>query len=168
MNTKEHFILLTKAELPATLNCMRSVPADQDGYAPNSKSRTAKRIVGHLIGHPLDLIDGIEHGKFDHRNESEFESYEAAAAGFEADTNRLLTMVDAVDEKTWDEKQVDFYMYGNKLFTRSLRDMCYDFHADLLHHRGQLSTYYRSMGVRNPVIYGMTAEVVEEMMAAKS
>ena len=36
---------------------------------------------------------------------------------------------------------------------------------DIIHHRGQLSTYYRQMGVRNPSIYGPTAEDIEPMMA---
>ena len=36
---------------------------------------------------------------------------------------------------------------------------------DIIHHRGQLSTYYRHMGVRNPNIYGPTAEDMEEMKA---
>jgi uncharacterized damage-inducible protein DinB len=36
---------------------------------------------------------------------------------------------------------------------------------DLIHHRGQLSTYYRPMGAAQPAIYGPTAEMVEQMMA---
>jgi uncharacterized damage-inducible protein DinB len=44
--------------------------------------------------------------------------------------------------------------------------MFWGFLFDTVHHRGQLSTYYRQMGVRNPSIYGPTAETIEEMMAA--
>jgi uncharacterized damage-inducible protein DinB len=168
MNTKEHFIILTKAELPATVTAMRAVPPENDSYTPNPKTRSARMLVSHLIGHPLDLIEGIETGEFNHRNQSEFTSYDEAASQYEADTNRLIAMIEATDEKTWDEKPVDFILYGTKIFTRSLRDMCFDFHADTLHHRGQLSTYYRPMGVKNPVIYGTTKEVEEEMMASKS
>ena len=39
---------------------------------------------------------------------------------------------------------------------------------DIIHHRGQLSTYYRTMGVRNPQIYGPTAEDMEAMLAGKN
>ncbi len=168
MQTKEHFIILTKAELPATVTAMRAIPVEKDSYSPSPKTRSARMIVSHLIGHPLDLIEGIEKGAFHHRNQSEFMSYDDAASQYEADTNKLLAMIEATDEKTWDEKPVDFYLYGSKIFTRSLRDMCYDFHADTLHHRGQLSTYYRPMGVKNPVIYGTTKEKEEEMMAANA
>lgn len=167
MQTKDYFIALTNEELPALLNCIRSIPADNDTYAPDAKARSARRIVAHLIGHPDDLIQGISEGRIDHRNETEFATYEEAAATIEAQTKRLLAMIEQLDEKTWDEQPVDFYVWGNKLYTRSLRDMCYHHHSDMLHHRGQLSTYYRSMGVRNPVIYGATAETIEEMMAAK-
>ncbi len=41
------------------------------------------------------------------------------------------------------------------------------FMFDIIHHRGQLSTYYRHMGVRNPQIYGPTAEDMEAMMAVR-
>ncbi|MEP7235578.1 MAG: DinB family protein [Ignavibacteriota bacterium] len=165
MQTKEYFIQLTKAELPATLAAMRAVPAENDSYSPSPKTRSARMIVSHLIGHPLDLIEGIESGSFNHRNQSEFTSYDEAALQYEADTNKFLGMIEATDEKTWDEKPIDFHLYGSKIFSRSLRDMCFDFHADTLHHRGQLSTYYRPMGVKNPVIYGTTKELEEERMA---
>ena len=36
---------------------------------------------------------------------------------------------------------------------------------DTVHHRGQLTTYYRPMGMPNPSIYGPTAETMEQMMA---
>ncbi len=167
MQTKEYFIKLTKRELVATTAAMRAIPPEKDSYSPNPKTRSARMIISHLIGHPLDLIEGMETGAFNHRNQSEFTSYEDAASQYEADTNKLIGMIEATDEKTWDEKQVDFNLYGSKLFTATLRDMCFDFHADTLHHRGQLSTYFRPMGVKNPVIYGTTKEVEEDMMAAR-
>ncbi|MEI8135354.1 MAG: DinB family protein [bacterium] len=166
MQTKEYFIQLTRNELAGTLRAIRAVPTESDSYAPDQKARTARKIVGHIIGHPLDLIEGIETGVINHRNQSEFGTYEEAATSFETDTNRLIEMVGALDEKTWDEKQADFAIGGMTLYAKSLRDHCYTLHADTIHHRGQLSTYYRSMGVRNPVIYGATAETAEDRAAA--
>lgn len=168
MNTKDYFIQLTQEELPATLNCFRAIPSESDSYAPNPKNRTARRIVSHIIGHPLDLIEGLETGALNHRNETEFADYNAAANQYESDTKRLVEMLKNIDEATWDEKPVDFNLYGMKLYTKSLRDVCYQMHSDTIHHRGQLSTYYRQMGVPNPVIYGATAETVEKMMAAQT
>lgn len=167
MQTKELFIKLTKRELPATVAAMRAIPSEKDSYSPDPKTRSARMIVSHLIGHSLDLIEGLETGTINHRNQSEFTSYDDAASQYEADTNRLVGMIEAIDEKTWDEKPVDLHLYGAKLYTAPLRDMCFDLHADTLHHRGQLSTYYRPMGVKNPVIYGTTKELEEERMAAK-
>ncbi len=165
MTTREYFIQLTKEELPATLNCIRSVPPDNDSYAPNPKSRSARRIVSHIIGHSADLIEGIETGVINHRNELEFTDYNAAADIYEKETNHLLELIEKMDDKTWEEKQADFNVFGMKLYTKNIRDNCYHLHHDVLHHRGQLSTYYRSMGVANPVIYGATAETLEAMMA---
>ena len=63
---------------------------------------------------------------------------------------------------------VEFQLNGNKLFAYPMSAMFWMFMFDIIHHRGQLSTYYRHMGVRNPSIYGPTAEDMEEMMAAKN
>ena len=166
MHTKDYFIHLTKEELPATLACIRAVPSENDSYTPNAKARSARRLVAHIIGHPADLIEAIETGAIQHRNEMEFSDYESAATLYEADTNRLVELVKTVDENTWDEKMIDFYVGGRKLYARTLRDISYRHHSDVLHHRGQLSTYYRQMGVPNPVIYGATAETVEARRAA--
>lgn len=165
MQTKEYFIELTKQELPATVTAIRAVPPDQDSYTPNPKTRSARRLVSHIIGHPLDIIEGIETGSIQHRNESEFSNYDTAADAYEQDTLRMIDMISELDEQTWDEKPVDFYVFGHKLYTKSLRDLTYRHHSDILHHRGQLSTYYRPMGVRNPVIYGATAETLEDRAA---
>jgi uncharacterized damage-inducible protein DinB len=49
-----------------------------------------------------------------------------------------------------------------------MRDMCWQLFFDVIHHRGQLSVYFRPMGIPNPSIYGPTAEMVEAMMAQRT
>lgn len=49
-----------------------------------------------------------------------------------------------------------------------MSNMYWMFMFDIIHHHGQLSNYYRHMGVRNPQIYGPTAEYMEAMGATKN
>lgn len=97
-----------------------------------------------------------------------YNSIEEAATYFEKYATRLVEKLQATDETTWNEKFVEFYLDGNKLFAYPMRDMFWMMMFDIIHHRGQLSTYYRQMGVRNPSIYGPTAEDMETMMASKN
>jgi len=80
----------------------------------------------------------------------------------------LVEKLHATDDATWDEKIVEFYLDGTKLFSYPMSSMFWMMMFDIIHHRGQLSTYYRNMGVRNPQIYGPTAEDMEAMMAGKN
>ena len=92
-----------------------------------------------------------------------FSSKEEAAAFFEKYADLLVEKLDSVDEKKWEEQIIDFQFDGNSLFAYPMSNTFWMFMFDIIHHRGQLSTYYRSMGVRNPQIYGPAAEDMEEM-----
>jgi uncharacterized damage-inducible protein DinB len=44
------------------------------------------------------------------------------------------------------------------VFSASGYDQAWGFFFDMIHHRGQLSTYLRPMGSTGPPIYGPTAD----------
>jgi uncharacterized damage-inducible protein DinB len=120
------------------------------------------------VSHVEDLIEGIESGVINHRVMTDYPSAEIAAEVFKNETGRLVTLLDAVDDQTWEEKIIPMNVMGNKLFEYPLGKMCWTFLFDIIHHRGQLSTYYRPMGAMQPNIYGPAAEMVEAMMAKMS
>lgn len=78
---------------------------------------------------------------------------------------KALLLADKLDEKTWNEQIVPLKIFDNTIGEYPLSATCWMFMHDIIHHRGQLSTYYRPMGITQPSIYGPTAEMVEEMMA---
>ena len=169
MTNKEFFQQCWKSEVTPTMTALKALPsADKLGYKPAEKNRTAKQLVDHFVSHVEDLIEGIETGTINHRVMADFSSIEEATAVFEKGTDKLLSLLNTVDDKTWDEKIVPMNVLGNKLFEYPLGTMCWMFMFDLIHHRGQLSTYYRPMGATQPNIYGPTAEMVESMMAKMS
>ena len=57
---------------------------------------------------------------------------------------------------------VPFSFEGNVIMTETGIESAWTFLLDIIHHRGQLSTYLRAMGSTVPQIYGPSAD--EPMM----
>ena len=166
MNNKEFFQQCWKSELEPTLIALRALPsADKLGYKPAEKNRTAKQLVDHFVSHVEDLVEAVETGVLNHRVMADYPTTENAIDVFEKETARLMSLLDTVDETTWNEKEIPMLIFGNSFGQQPLGKTCWMFLFDLIHHRGQLSTYYRPMGATQPAIYGPTAEMVEAMMA---
>ena len=166
MNNKEFFQQCWKAEVAPTLTALKALPsADKLGYKPAEKNRTAKQLVDHFVSHVEDLVEAVETGVLNHRVMADYPSTENAIEVFEKETDKLMSLLDKVDETTWDKKMVPMLVMGNKFGETTLGATCWMFLFDLVHHRGQISTYYRPMGAAQPAIYGPTAEMVEEMMS---
>jgi len=166
MTNKEFFQQCWKAEVTPTLTALKALPsADKLSYKPAEKNRTAKQLVDHFVSHVEDLIEAVETGIINHRVMADYPTTENAIDVFVKETDRLIALIDGVDDKTWEGKTVPMLIFGNKAFEQPLGQMCWSFLFDIIHHRGQLSTYYRPMGAAQPAIYGPTAEMVEAMMA---
>lgn len=165
MTNKEYFIYRWNYELPITENAFQSVPANGWEYKPHPKTRCAREIVEHLVGHPQDLIEAIDTGVINHRNMTPYKSLDDIITSYKNDTALLIKKLETVNVEKWDKSDIPFFVFGMHLYNLPLRDHCYQLLFDTVHHRGQLSTYYRPNGVDNPVIYGATAETVEKMMA---
>lgn len=146
------------------LNALLPV-ADKLDYKPAEKNRTAKQLVDHFVSHVLDLNEGVETGVINHRLGQSYASIPEAIQTFEQGTDRLMELLDKTDDATWESQAVPLMIFGNKAGEYTLSQTCWMFMLDIIHHRGQLSTYYRPMGAVQPPIYGPTAEMVEEMMA---
>jgi len=166
MTSKEHFLKTWQDEAAKTIIALKALPTDKLDYRPHPKTRSAKEIVDHIVPHTSEVIEALETGTLNYVTDATFATVDDAIKSFEADNAKFEAAVNKVDEKTWDEKIVPMVVHGKTVWEAPMRDMCWSFLHDTIHHRGQLSTYYRPMGVRNPSIYGPTAEMMEEQMAA--
>jgi uncharacterized damage-inducible protein DinB len=166
MTNKEFFQQCWRAEVEPTLIALKALPsAEKLDYKPAEKNRTAKELVDHFVSHVEDLVEAAETGVLNHRVMASYATIDDAINIFEKETVNLMSLLDAVDDKTWDEKKVPMLIFGNNVGEHTLGATCWMFLFDLVHHRGQLSTYYRPMGVMQPAIYGPTAEMTEQMAA---
>lgn len=169
MTNKDFFIQTWQSEMKRTLGAVNGLPKDMDklNYRCNEKSRSAAEIIGHILPHAEAMSNSTGSFILAEKANKEFASTAEAAAYFENHATQLVENLQAIDEKTWEEQVVEFTLNGNKIFAFPMSAMFWTFMFDIIHHRGQLSTYYRSMGVRNPPIYGPTAEDMEALTAAQ-
>ncbi|MEO8721254.1 MAG: DinB family protein [Ginsengibacter sp.] len=167
MTNKEFFIQTWQAELPKTLGAVNALPKDMDKlhYRCHEKSRSAEQLIGHIISHAESLNHAIKTFINDEVSDRKFSSVAEAADSFEKNATEVSETLKAIDEKIWEEQIVEFKVDGNKLFAYPMNAIFWTVMHDIIHHRGQLSTYYRHMGVRNPNIYGPTAEDMEVLMS---
>lgn len=168
MTNKEFFMQTWQSEMNRTLSAVKGLPADMSklNYKCDEKSRSAADIIGHILPHAEALSIATKTFIATEQSGKQFNSVEGAAAYFEKYATQLLENLKTTDDATWDEKIVAYQINGNKIFEYPMSAIFWMFMFDIIHHRGQLSTYYRHMGVRNPQIYGPTAEDMEAMMAA--
>jgi uncharacterized damage-inducible protein DinB len=170
MTNKEFFIQTWLSELKKTAGAVRALPADSSklSYRCNAKARSAAEIIGHMLPHAESICNATERFIAAEVTGKTFNTVEDAALYFEKYAMLLVEKLQATDDITWNEKIVEFYLDGMRLFSYPMGSMFWMMMFDIIHHRGQLSTYFRNMGVRNPQIYGPTAEDKEAMMADKN
>jgi len=150
-----------KNEHPLTKRVIEAVPADKGDYRPDPISRTAFELAWHIASAENRFLDAVASGQFDFsggRPEWVRHSLDVAkwyAENFATNIQRL--------EKLSDEqllKVVDFR--GIRQWPAVLYLQSGLHHT--IHHRGQLSTYMRPMGVKVPSIYGQS---YDDAQAAK-
>jgi len=170
MTNKDFFVETWQAEMKRTAGAVRALPTDMTklSYKCDEKARSAAEIIGHMLPHAEAICNATDSFIATEETGKTYNSIEDAATYFEKYATLLIEKLQATDDTTWNEKIVEFHLNGNKLFAYPMSNMFWMFMFDIIHHRGQLSTYYRHMGVRNPPIYGPTAEDMEAMAAANN
>lgn len=171
MTNKEFFIETWKSEMGSTLSAINGLPSDMSKlrYQHDEKAKKATELLSHCLGHAEVMNNAIDTFIADERSATRpFSSKEDIASYFESNAAAVAEKLAAVDDAVWDTQAVSFRFDGHELFSYPMGSTFWMLMFDIIHHRGQLSTYYRHMGVRNPQIYGPTAEDIEEMNSGKS
>ena len=153
-----------KHEHPLTKRIIEAIPVDKGDYRPGPVSRSAFELAWHIASAENRFLDAVASGEFNFntarpewiRNSSDVAKW--YAENFEANIKRL--------EKLSDEqllKIVDFR--GIRQWPAVLYLQSGLHHT--IHHRGQLSTYMRPMGVKVPSIYGQSYDDAQAAAAKK-
>ncbi len=175
MTNKEFFINTWERESGVTTKAFRSLPNDiaRLNTKHHPKFRSPWEIVNHIGPHAKELYQGITEGKIDLVNEGQFDlngpgiykDVETAAKSTEEYSKKLIDALKKIDDNTWMTKKIPAYWGTMKIMEEPLMQICWMMLLDTVHHRGQLTSYYRLVGAVQPDLYGPTAEMEEAMMA---
>ena len=126
-------------------------------YRPDPKARSAREIIGHLIGHNQDMIELIDDGVIHHRNQVSFDSVDDGVALLDSTFADVIDKLGTIDEATW--MSTSTFFAGDQAIMEAPRmQLAWVLFLDSIHHRGQLSTHLRPMGSSVPAIYGPSAD----------
>jgi uncharacterized damage-inducible protein DinB len=138
-------------ESKTTRKVLARIPEGSD-YRPDPRSRTAREIAWQIVCEEKMIIEALENGKAEWApppmpaTMSEvLAEYENQSAGMEGRWRRLPA-------ERW-AGQLEFFGQN-----RPASPMAWSFLFDIVHHRGQLTTYLRPMGSTVPQIYGPSAD----------
>ncbi len=151
MDEKALFTGFWTREAKTTRNVLARIPEDSD-YRPDPKSRTAKDIAWQIVCEEKMIIDGVENGTAEWAPPPMPATMAEIVAAYEAGSADAIARWNALPAERWNG-ELDFF--GGK---HSASQMAWGFLFDIVHHRGQISTYLRPMGSTVPQIYGPSGD----------
>ena len=151
MDEKALFTGFWTNESRTTRKVLSRIPEGSD-YRPDPKSRTAQEIAWQIVAEEKMIIEALETGNVEWSPppmpatmREVLEAYERQADGMEARWQ-------ALPAERWEGK-LDFF--GTE---RPASPMAWSFLFDIVHHRGQITTYLRPMGSKVPQVYGPSGD----------
>ena len=146
MDDRSLFTTFWTNESTTTRKVLARIPEGSD-YRPDPKSRTAREIAWQIVCEEKMLIEALESGKAEWAPlplpatmKEVLEAYERQSAG-------MAERWSALPAARWDGT-LEFF--GSQ---RPASPMAWGFLFDIVHHRGQITTYLRPMGSTVPQLY---------------
>ena len=156
MDDKALFLKFWDKEAAATRKVIARIP-EGSTYKPDPKSRTAREIAWLIVREETILANGFERGVLEWEEVPAPSTIKDILAAYDHLHEHLLKRLQAVGESRWQGK-IPFTFGGQEIMNETGSDNAWGFLLDIIHHRGQLSTYLRPMGSTVPQIYGPSAD----------
>jgi uncharacterized damage-inducible protein DinB len=138
-------------ESKTTRNVIARIP-EGSTYRPDPKSRTAREIAWQIVCEEKMIIDALETGTVEWKPAAAPPTMNEMLAAYEQQSADVVRRLKALSADRW-SGQLDFF--GGR---RPAAPMAWSFLFDIVHHRGQITTYLRAMGSTVPQIYGPSAD----------
>ena len=157
MTNREFYVSRRKREVPTFVRLLKAVPQGKLDYRPDPKSRSAAELAWYLAEEEAALVTLLDTGSIEWKEQPAPASVDEIVAVYERSAAAVDERLAKLDEAGW-EKKASFLMAGSPPWEDALGEFLWGFLFDMVHHRGQLSTYLRPMGGKVPAIYGPTAD----------
>lgn len=157
MSIHEFFVQRWEAEQRAFGKVLRAIPGDKLAYRPHERSTGAGDLAWQLAEEQRGMCDLIESGEIKWAPGKHPATIGEIVAAWDKSTDKLRKLLPGVSEAK-SASPAKFLMGGEAVWTDTVENMLWGFLFDMVHHRGQLSTYLRPMGGKVPAIYGPSAD----------
>jgi uncharacterized damage-inducible protein DinB len=157
MDEKSLILKFWKKEAPATQKVISRIPQDRSDYRPEPKSRNAREIAWLIVREEMVLGNGLEKGVLEWVEVPTPATMKEILDTYQQHHDKVTQKLERLSDAQW-ERHVPF-MFGNQeVMKETGYENAWGFLFDIIHHRGQLSTYLRPMGSTVPSIYGPSAD----------
>ena len=157
MDQKALFMKLWEKEATATRKVISRIPQDRSDYRADPKARNAREIAWLMVREEMVLGDGLAKGVLNWEEVPTPATVQEILDAYDTHHDQITKTLHGLPPDKWDAK-VPFMWQGQEVMSASGYDSAWGFLLDLIHHRGQLSTYLRPMGSTVPAIYGPSAD----------
>jgi len=151
MDEKTLFTNFWTNESRTTRNVLARIPEESD-YRPDPKSRTAQEIAWQIVCEEKMIIEALETGRVEWAPPPMPATMKEVLALYEQQSAGMTRRWADLPDERW-HGSLEFF--GSQ---RPASPMAWSFLFDIVHHRGQISTYLRPMGSTVPQIYGPSAD----------
>jgi uncharacterized damage-inducible protein DinB len=164
MTNKEFFLKRFAGEKKVFARVFAAVPEEHRDYKPDPKSKTAVELSATIASEIADLAVLVKQGTVDHSAgmPPRPSTMPEIVALFETGATALDAVLASTTDEEWENKTLTA-IYPMGKWESKMFDICWGLLFDVVHHRGQLSTYLRAMGGKVPSIYGPSADSAPEM-----
>src|SRR3990170_5206792 len=152
MDQKGLFLQFWVKEAAATRAVISRIPEGSD-YRPDPKSRPAREIAWLIVREEIVLAEGLHKGALDWAEVPAPATIKEVLDTYDRHNDRLTKELNALTPAQW-ERKVPFLYQGQEVMSDTGYASAWGFLFDIIHHRGQISTYLRPMGAKVPQIYG--------------
>lgn len=156
MDQKALFLQFWEKEARAIRTVISRIPEGSD-YRPDPKSRLAREIAWLIVREEMVLTEGLEKGELEWKELPAPATVKEVLQTYDRHHDSLTAKLKALATPGW-ERKVPFIYQGQEVMSDTGYDTAWGFLFDIIHHRGQLTTYLRPMGAKVPQIYGPSAD----------
>jgi uncharacterized damage-inducible protein DinB len=157
MDEKALFLKFWEKEAPATRKVIARIPQERSDYRADPRARTAREIAWLIVSEEIALVDALEKGVFEWVEVSTPATVQEILDIYDLRHDELSKRLAALGVARL-EGPIPFVFEGKEVFRDTGYATAWGVLFDLVHHRGQLSTYLRPMGSTVPAIYGPSAD----------
>ena len=151
MDEKSLFAGFWEKESATTSKVLARIPEGSD-YRPDPKSRTAREIAWQIICEEKMIIEALETGTVEWAPPPPPATMKEVCDTYDRQSAETVRRWKSLPAARWDGA-LEFF--GRP---RPASAMAWSFLFDIVHHRGQITTYLRPMGSTVPQVYGPSGD----------